>query len=50
MLFLSVLRNRHEGVLSLSTLKWPFILLIFYYLQAQFFQTFKIWSTLQVDI
>ncbi len=31
-------RNSNESVLSLSTLKWPFILLILYYLKVSSFK------------
>ncbi len=29
--------KKHESLLSLSTLKWPFTSLMLYYLQVQFF-------------
>jgi len=34
---LSLVRNRHSSVLSETALKWPYISLILYYLQVQFF-------------
>ncbi len=51
-LFTIMLRNSQECVLSLSTLQFNFISLIFYYLQVQFLKIyfFYIWSTLQVYI
>ncbi len=50
--FYNYLRNSQECVLSLSTLQFNFISLIFYYLQVQFLKIyfFYIWSTLQVYI